>query len=400
MDDFILRPAYRVHRIRYAVRDVLLEAEKARAAGRRLIYLNIGDPNQFDFDTPPHVLEAIERALRARKNGYAPSVGYPESLEAVREWAAAKGIRAVRDVFIGHGASEPIELALTALVNPGENVLVPAPGYPLYNAVLAKLEAEENPYYLDEDNGWQPDPEDVAARVNARTRALVLVNPNNPTGSVCSRETLEGLLAVAARPRLAVLVDEIYDRMVYDGTAMVSAAALREDVPCITFGGLAKVFLGPGLRIGWGVVSGPARTVRPWIEAIHQLCRARLCASGPVQLALPAALRGPTDYLREVMARLTRRRDLTVKLLGGVPGLRVVPPRGAFYAFVRIETPGVDDRVWVRELIHRTGVVVVHGSGFGQRPGTAHFRVVFLPPEAVLREAYAAIGDFVGEYRP
>ncbi len=391
-----IRPAARTADITYAVRDIVVEAEKARAAGRELLYLNIGDPNKFDFSTPPHVIEAIERALHdAPLCGYAPSDGHPAALDAIRRWAERKGIQGVRDVFIGHGASEPIELALTALVNRGENVLTPSPGYPLYTAVLAKLEAEENPYFLDEANGWQPDIDDIAARVNDRTRAIVLIDPNNPTGAVCSREVLDGILEIAARHDLVVFADEIYDRLVFDGAETTSIGSLRDDVPVLTFGGLAKVFIGPGLRIGWAVTSGPEAVLRDYVGAIHKLTRARLCASSPVQCAVPAALDGTFDFLDGVLGKLERRRDLTVSMLNAIPGISCVAPRGAFYAFPRIEVDGLDDQAWVKELIHETGVVVVHGSGFGQRPGTAHFRIVFLPPEDVLERAYRAIGDFV-----
>jgi alanine-synthesizing transaminase len=395
MAEHAIRAAQRTRGITYAIRDILIEANQARAQGKELLYLNIGDPNKFDFDTPPYILEAIKEALDSDRNGYAPSDGYPESLEAVRRWAGAKGIRNIQDVFIGHGASEPIEIALTALVDRGENVLTPAPGYPLYTAVMAKLEAEENPYYLDEGNGWQPDPDDVEARINPRTRAVVLINPNNPTGSVCSREVLERILEIAARHRLVVFADEIYDRLVFDGATMVSIAALRDDVPVITFGGLAKVFIGPGLRIGWAVTSGPAAVLKDYVGAMQQLTRARICANSPIQCAVPRALAGPLDYLDEYLVRLKRRRDLTVRAMNDIPGISCVEPKGAFYCFPRIEAPGVDDKRWVTELIHETGVVVVHGSGFRQRPGTAHFRIVYLPPEDVLERAYAAIARFM-----
>ena len=280
-------------------------------------------------------------------------------------------------------------------MNRGENVLTPAPGYPLYTAVMAKLEAEENPYLLDEENDWQPDPADIEARINERTRAVVLINPNNPTGSVCSREVLEQVLDIAARHRLVVLADEIYDRLVFDDTVMTSIASLRDDVPVVTFGGLAKVFIGPGLRIGWAVTSGPRDVLGPYVAAMQQLTRARICANSPIQCAVPAALAGPLDYLDGFMAKLKRRRDLTVKAMNDIPGISCVKPRGAFYCFPRIEAPGVDDKQWVTDLIHATGVVVVHGSGFRQKPGTAHFRIVYLPQEEILERAYQAIAGFM-----
>ncbi len=371
----------------YAVRDVVLLARRAAAAGKDLIYLNIGDPCQFDFRTPAPVVEAIVRALRDGRTSYSPSEGIPEALDAIRRDAEErKGIRAVRDVFVGHGASEPIETVLTALLDPGEGVLLPRPGYPLYQAVTAKIGARVIPYDLDEGNGWQPDPGDIERRIDPGTRAIVLINPNNPTGSIASRETLERVLEVAARHRLLVLSDEIYDRMVLDGGEHVATASLRDDIPIATFGGLSKVWLGPGLRIGWCILSGPTPVLAPLREAVGRLIRARLCANHPVQWAIPAALDGTNEHVTEVNARLRRRRDLLVERLRRIPGWSIVPPRGAFYAFPRVDL-GMDDLDLVRGLILEEGVVTVHGGGFGQKEGTHHVRIVFLPPGKVLAEA-------------
>src|SRR6185369_16778555 len=225
-----IRIARRIDDVTYAVRDVVALARQAEAAGRTIISLNIGDPCQFDFRTPEHVVEAIVRALRDNETSYAASEGIPEAREAIRRDAEErKGIRGIREVLIGHGASEPIELLLNALLEPGEGVLLPSPGYPLYSAVLAKLNAREVYYHLDDSNGWQPDPDDIARRVDAGTRALVLINPNNPTGSVTGRATLEAVLEIAARHQLMVLSDEIYDQMLIDpGTDFVATAALRD----------------------------------------------------------------------------------------------------------------------------------------------------------------------------
>lgn len=396
--DTPIAPARRSFSVRYAVRDILLVAEQARQAGRELLYLNIGDPNKFDFATPPHLVEAIARALRENRNWYAPSEGIPEALAAVRRQAERQGIRSIQDVFIGNGASECIEVALSALVDEGDNVMTPSPGYPLYTAVLGKLGCPENPYFLDEANGWQPDLQDIAAKVNRRTRAIVLINPNNPTGSVCDRATLEGVLEIAARHDLVVFADEIYDKLVLEGGQHISIAALRDDVAVITFNGLSKAYLGPGLRMGWAVVSGPGQRLGELREAIHKFLRARLCANSPIQHAVAPALEGDHGHLGEVRRKLGRRRDLTVSALNAIPGVSCVAPAAAFYAFPRLEV-GEPDETFIPRLIRETGVVVVPGSGFGQRPGTAHFRVVFLPPEDVLGRAYQAIAEFVRSAR-
>jgi alanine-synthesizing transaminase len=392
-------PARRSENIRYAVRDILLVAERARRAGKELLYLNIGDPNRFDFQTPPHIVEAIARALRDNHTYYAASEGIPEALAAIRADAEARGIRAIQDVYVGNGGSECIELALSALVNEGENVMTPSPGYPLYTAVLAKLGCPENPYYLDEANGWQPDLDDIRAKIDARTRAIVLINPNNPTGSVCERRTLEGLLELAARHDLVIFADEIYDKLLLGDERNVSIASLDVEQPVLTFNGLSKAYLGPGLRMGWCVMSGPAERLAPLREAIHKFLRARLCASTIVQHAIAPALTGDQSHLALARRKLTARRDLTVSTLNATPSLSCVAPRAAFYAFPRIET-GEPDATLIPCLIAETGVVVVPGSGFGQRPGSSHFRVVFLPPEETLRRAYAAIASFIARPRP
>ncbi|MDQ7006121.1 MAG: aminotransferase class I/II-fold pyridoxal phosphate-dependent enzyme [Acidobacteriota bacterium] len=389
-----VRTAQRIEGVTYAVRDVVLLARQAAAAGREMIYLNIGDPCQFDFRTPEHVLEAIVKALRDGHTGYGPSEGTAEALEAIRRDAEErKGITSVQDILVGHGASEPIEILLTALLEPGEGVLVPRPGYPLYPAVLAKLGARAIPYDLDESAGWQPDPDQIESMVDGGTRALVLINPNNPTGSVASRRTLEKVLEIAARHGLVVLSDEIYDRMILDDIDHVATASLRDDLPIATFGGLSKVWLGPGLRIGWSVLSGPARTVAPLAEAMGRLARARLCANHPIQHAVRPALDGPRDHITKTNAALRRRRDLLVEKINAIEGWSLVPPRGAFYAFPRFDLPVEDTRL-VREMILQHGVVLVHGSGFGQKPGTEHVRIVFLPGEALLDEACRRLATY------
>src|SRR5436305_7430087 len=272
-----IRTARRMADVTYAVRDVVVLARQAEALGKQIIGLNIGDPCQFDFRTPEPVVEAIVKALRDNKTSHSASEGIPEAREAIRRDAEErKGIKSVQDVLIGHGASEPIELLLNALLEPGEAVLLPSPGYPLYSAVLAKLSARELYYKLDESNGWQPDPDDIARRVDAGTRALVLINPNNPTGSVAGRETLEAVLEIAARHQLLVLSDAIYDQLrIAPGTDFVATAALRDDVPIATFGGLSKVWLWPALRMAWTILSGPGDGLSPLGDAIGRLVPAR-----------------------------------------------------------------------------------------------------------------------------
>ena len=388
--------AARLDNVRYAIRDLALIAEEVALKGHKILPLNIGDPINFDFETPAHLIEAVHKAMREGKNGYAPSPGIKEALDAIRGEAVRKGITTVQDVFVSSGVSESVDICLSALINPGENILTPSPDYPLYSAVLAKLGIELNTYDLNEEDGWQPDLDDINRKISARTRAIVLINPNNPTGSMCSRKLLEQLTELVRRHKLVLLTDEIYDKLILDDDQHISIAAVAPDVPVVTFGGLSKNYLAPGWRIGWGITSGEQAAVKPYIEGIHRLLRARLCANHPEQYAIKAALDGPQDHLTEVVKKLHRRRDLTVKWCNSTSRVSCVAPRGAFYAFPRLNIPEGDD-VFVRELLVEKHVLVVHGSGFGQKPDTKHFRIVFLPDEKTLGLAYTAIGEFMRE---
>ncbi len=397
-------PAKRTDNITYAIRDIVLLANEVAKTGKEMLYLNIGDPNLFDFAPPKHVVEATYNAMLKNYNGYAPSSGIKSALESIEREAERKGIKNVQDIFISNGASEAIDICLTSLVNEGENVLTPTPGYPLYTAIASKLRNLENPYYLDENNGWQPSIEDIKEKINEKTKAIIIINPNNPTGSNCSVETLKQIVELAKENNLVIFSDEIYDKLLFEGEKHTSIASLDPEVPIITFGGLSKNYMVPGFRIGWGILSGNKNILNDYKEAINKLLRARLSANHPEQFAIPVALDGDQSHLFEANIKLTRRRDLTVKILNDIPGISCVKPEGAFYAFPQLHnlsrSGGMNqpDNHFVAELLKETGVVVVPGSGFGQVPGTQHFRVVFLPPEEVLEKAYTKIAKFAEKY--
>ena len=386
--------AQRLENVRYAIRDLACVADEVAKKGHKILPLNIGDPLNFDFQTPAHLIEAVYKAMKDGKNGYAPSPGIKEALDAIRAEAERKGITSVQDVFVTSGVSETVDICLSALLNPGDNLLTPSPDYPLYSAVLAKLGIELNTYSLNEDDGWQPDLIDVHKKIGPRTRGIVLINPNNPTGAVCSRRMLEAIAELARRNNLIIFADEIYDKLILDDDPHISLASVAPDVPIVTFGGLSKNYLAPGWRIGWGMVSGDAAAVKPYVEGIGRLLRSRLCANHPEQYAIKAALEGPQDHLKEVAGKLRARRDLTVKWCGSTPRVSCVSPKGAFYAFPRLDIPEGDD-IFVRELLVQKYVLVVNGSGFGQKKGTKHFRIVFLPDEQTLMIAYAGIASFM-----
>ncbi len=388
-----ISPSRRTEHIAYAIRDIVLVADKRKAAGGDLFYLNIGDPVLFDFHTPRHLIDATYKAMLDDYTGYSASEGVPEAIEAVRQEAVGSGIEPY-EILITTGASEAIDFALSALVNKGENVLVPSPGYPLYNALLSRLIGEARPYLLDEENAWQPDIDHIEKQIDENTRAIVIINPNNPTGAVYSEDTLRQVIELARRYNLVILSDEIYDKLILNGQHHISTASLDKELPIVTFNGLSKCYLAPGFRIGWSIVSGAQELVVDYTEAMKKLVRARLCASHPKQFAISPALNGDQIHIKETTEKLIRRRDLTVERLNAIPGISCQRPDGAFYAFPRIEED-VDDKEFVKSLIRETGVVVVHGSGFGPLPETPHFRVVFLPPEDILNEAYDRLEGYM-----
>jgi len=394
-----LRPvcaAPRLENVRYAIRDLAVLADEVAKTGKKILPLNIGDPLKFDFATPPHLIEAVAKAMRDGKNGYSASSGIPEALQAIRGEADRKGIRNVQDVCVTSGVSELVDICLASLLGHGETVLTPSPEYPLYSAVLSKIEAPLCPYDLDESNGWAPDIEEIESKITPQTRGIVVINPNNPTGALYSRDTLLKIIDLARRHNLVIFADEIYDKLVFDTKPHIPLASLASDVCIVTFGGLSKSYLAPGWRVGWGIISGDAACCKPYVEGINKLLRSRLCASHPMQWAIKPALEGPQDHLIEVSAKLKRRRDITMNWANKDPRVSCVAPEGAFYAFPRLEIPE-DDFSFVKRVLSAKGVLVVHGSGFGQKPGTKHFRSVFLPDEATLTKAYQAISDFMDE---
>jgi alanine-synthesizing transaminase len=390
-------PASRMANVRYAIRDLAVVADEVARQGHKILYLNIGDPCKYDFPTPPHMIEAVRKAMLDGYNGYADSLGIKPAIAAIGNEAESKGFREIQSVFIGIGSGEVIDSCLTALVNPGDNVLTPSPEYPLYGAVLAKLEATPNAYELDEENGWQPDVADLERKITPRTKAILLINPNNPTGAVYSRRTLEKVLELARQRGLVIFADEIYEKLIFDPREKhISIATLATDVPVITFNGLSKAYLVPGWRIGWAIATGPREVLHPYLEAVHRLLRARLSAPHPFQHAIRTALEGPQDHLLEVREKLRRRAEITVDWAKRTPRVKLVAPKGAFYAHPTLEIPE-DDLSFVTDLLKQKHVLVVHGSGFGEKPGTRHIRIVFLPQEPVLNAAYAAMTDFMRE---
>lgn len=395
MGQYKIKPAFRTFQVEYAIRDIVEASEEAKKRGKDLIYLNIGDPVKYGFKTPETLIEAACRALRENYNSYSDSSGIPEAIEAIKSYALKKGIKPV-DIYITQGASEAIEFAISALVNSEENILLPCPCYPLYQAIISKFRIEPRYYLLDENKNWEPDIDSIESLIDKKTRAIVIINPNNPTGTIYSKEALKKIVEIAEKYNLVILSDEIYDQYILeDNFEHISIASLSDNIPIVTFNGLSKNYFAPGFRIGWGIISGPEEMLKDYIEAIHKLARTRLCAPHPLQFAIPAALNNENRSLKDVIEKLKKRRDILVEGLNQIPYISCVKPLGAFYAFPSIEIPGISDLEFTKRLILEEGVVVVHGSGFGQKPGTKHFRIIFLPEEDILEEALKRIDRFV-----
>jgi alanine-synthesizing transaminase len=394
-----IRTAKRVDRFTYAIRNIVAEAKKVEAAGTHVRYLNIGDPNQFGFVTPPHLIEAVARAMRDGHNGYAPSPGIAEAREAAAADFTARGVSIGADrVLITSGTSEGIELALTAIVDDGEEVLVPSPTYPLYTAVLAKIGAQPAYYRTDHTNAWLPDLDHIRRLITPRTRALVVIDPNNPTGAIYPEATRRALIEIAESHGLVILADEVYGDLAYDG-AVPPMAALDDGAPIISYSSLSKAYLAPGWRAGWmGVGSSPR--LDGVLAAIKKLADGRLCSPGPMQYAVTAALTGDRSHQIEFRRQLRERADLTTRRMNAIPGVSCVPPRGAFYAMPKVELPpGTTDVDFVLGLLRATGVLCVYGSGFGTEATDGFFRIVFLASPRELDVIYGEVDRYTRQFR-
>ena len=390
--------AARVHRFTYAIRNIVAEAQKVEAAGTRVQYLNIGDPVAFGFKTPPHLIAAVERALRDDHNNYGPSAGIPAARQAVAAEYTNNGFPVSADrVFITAGTSEGIELTLSAVVDAGGEVLVPMPTYPLYTAVLAKLDAKAKYYRLDAANSWMPDLDHLRSLITPATRALVVIDPNNPTGAVYPEPVRRALLNVAEEHGLLILADEVYGDLGFNGP-VAPYGLLDPDAPIISFSSLSKAYLAPGWRTGWMAV-GRSPRLDDVVAAVRKLADGRLCSTVPMQYAIAPALTGDRSHQLSFREELKARSDLTVSRLRAMPGVTCVEPTAAFYAMPRVALPpGKTDEHYVKALLHATGVLCVYGSGFGLPAEDGFLRIVFLAPLADLSAIYDLMETFTAQY--
>src|SRR3954471_2141831 len=383
---------------------VMAAAKQMEAEGHHILKLNIGNPAPFGFEAPEEILQDVILNLPSA-HGYGDSKGLLSARRAVVQYYQQKQVYGVdiEDVYLGNGVSELIVMALQALLDNGDEVLIPSPDYPLWTAAVSLAGGRPVHYRCDESQGWQPDLDDLAAKVGPRTRAIVVINPNNPTGAVYGESVLSGLLDQARAHGLVVFSDEIYDQILYDEAVHVSTAALAPDVLCLTFNGLSKAYRLAGFRSGWLVVSGPRHEARSYLEGLDILANMRLCANVPAQHAVATALGGRhgLDELVLPGGRLREQRDTALELLEAIPGVSCARPQGALYLFPRLD-PDVyevkDDQQLVLDLLREQNLLLVQGTGFNW-PDPDHLRIVTLPHVEDLRDAMGRLGSFLATRR-
>ncbi len=400
-----IKKSAKLNNVLYDVRGPIVDAARQMEdEGQKIIKLNIGNLAPFGFDAPEEIQQDMIRNL-PNSAGYSDSKGIFAARKAVMHYTQEQGVVGVTldDIYLGNGASDLIVMATNALLNDGDELLVPAPDYPLWTAAASLSGGKPVHYLCDEDNGWMPSLEDIRAKITPRTRGIVVINPNNPTGALYSDELLRGLVQIAREHELVLFADEVYDKVLYDGVRHTPLASLSTDVLTLTFNSLSKAYRSCGYRAGWMVVSGDKAAARDYIEGINMLANIKLGSNVPGQWAIQTALGGyqSINDLVKPGGRLCRQRDLAYELITAIPGVTCVKPRAALYMFPRLDPdmyPIKDDRQFFMEVLRATRVMLVQGSGFNY-PDEQHFRIVFLPHEDDLREAIGRLAGFLAQYR-
>ncbi|MBD3191742.1 MAG: aminotransferase class I/II-fold pyridoxal phosphate-dependent enzyme [Candidatus Heimdallarchaeota archaeon] len=395
-------PAPRVDQIHYAIREISAEARKLVEKGKDLIWLNIGDPNKYDFETPKNIVDAFIKAAQENKSYYSESQGITELREAIarkeQEINGAKNLTK-EDIQVTAGISEGIMFLFAALLNPGEEILVPGPTYPSYIAISKFYHAKPVTYQTFGDKNWQPNVEDMRKKINEKTQAILVINPNNPTGAVYREKTLKKIVDLAGEYDIPIIADEIYDRLTFD-QKIVGMPSITKDVPLFMLNGFSKVYLMPGWRVGYLYTQDPEGKTKDIFNSVLKLGRLRLCVNTPAQFGCVEALTGSQEHIKATVDKLRTRRDLIYDRLNEIPGISSQKPEAAFYIFPRIEDLGKyqDDKEFILALLKEEGVVGVYGSGFDEEFGANHFRLVFLSQEEVIDEAMDRLANFMKKF--
>ena len=385
----------RTSEVEYAIRDIIVHAREYEKTGREIIYLNIGDPVKYDFKTPDHIKQALIDSVSHDLNYYAESEGLYELREAIVEKEERKGLSITADdVLVTNGVSEGLDMTMASIVDPNTEVLMPGPYYPPYASYVKFYGGKPVEFKLTPDG--KPDLEDLISKITPRTRAICIISPNNPTGEVFDQKSLKQLVDIAAEHSLYLICDEIYDNLIFEGE-FTGIGKVAKDSPVILLNGFSKVYLMTGLRCGYICMNSNCSKLENIRNNIPKLARVRISTNLPVQKAAIAALRGPQDHIPMMVSKLRRRRDLVVKRLNQISSISCNVPKGAFYAFPKINLTSrwKNDKQFVLDLLNETGVLTVHGSGFGSNFGTDHFRIVYLPQEQILDEAMNKLEHFI-----
>jgi len=388
-----LKVSNRISNVEYAIRDITLHARRYEKSGTKIIYLNIGDPVKYDFPTPDHIKRALIDAVLNNFNYYADSEGILELREAIVEKESQKGLSiSVEDVLVTNGISEGLDMVAASIVEPNTEVLMPGPYYPPYASYVKFYGGKPIEFKLTDDG--TPDLDDIKSKITPKSRALCVINPNNPTGEVFDGKSLKQLIDIAAENDMYIVCDEIYDKLVFD-KEFTGIGKVTKDAAVILLNGFSKVYLMTGWRCGYICMNSNCQKLENIRNNIPKLARVRIATNLPVQIAAVAALKGPQAYIAETVTKLKNRRDLVVKRLNEIDGISCKLPNGAFYTFPEISlTHWKTDKDFVLDLLNKTGILTVHGSGFGER-GKGHFRIVYLPTEQVLQEAMDKLSDFI-----
>jgi alanine-synthesizing transaminase len=392
-----LKVSDRTNGVEYAIRDIILHARKYESAGGQVIYMNIGDPVKYDFKTPEHIKSAFINAVKDNRNYYAESEGLPELKKAVTEKESEKGLSVTEeDVLVTNGVSEGLDMVLASIVDPNSEVLMSGPYYPPYASYVKFYGGKPVEFKINEDG--RPDLEDLRSKITPRTRAISIISPNNPTGEVFDRKSLQHLIDIATEHNLYIITDEIYDKIVFDDQ-FTGIGKVAKDAPVILLNGFSKAYLMTGWRCGYVCFNTTSRGLDELRKNVPKLARVRISANLPVQVAAVEALRGPQTHIVELVDKLKKRRDYIVKRLSAIEGISCRMPHGAFYVFpkVYLNRCWEDDQQFVLDLLNKTGVLTVHGSGFGKAFGSSHFRIVYLPNEEVLEQAMDKLERFMHE---